>query len=427
MAQELLLQETYFSQIVDSEIGTASGQKVGKLMDLAVRWDNGYPIITCVKFAKGSDQHFDISLIDHWDKERLILKTTNKDKIVTRTITDQEIYVGKWLLDKQIIDLNGAKLFRVNDIKLTSIRHNDHNQLALGVIDIGIRGLFRRLGIECLASNRPNRFIDWQSITPLENNLAHLQLREAFDKLTTIQPATIAEMIDDLDKNRQLDLLRAITSDKVAAILTEIDSGTQLALIDEFALRRAAKILKTMPATAAADILQELAAGKFKEIIQLMEQDSANLVRNLMKYPAESAGAIMTTDYLACTPNLTVEAVLNGIRLQAATVKKINYIYIINHQRRLQGVISLRKLIVANPDFHLNEIMQTNLHSITDHDNPSQALAIIMKHGISAVPVVDDQHQLAGIITMADLLAEFIPDRSKRKIVTPIVLVSQKK
>lgn len=427
MAQELLLQETYFSQLVGREICTNSEQKIGKLIDLVVRWDDVYPIITCVKFAKGNNQHFDISLIDHWDKQRLILKTYNQEKIPPRTLTDQEIYVGKWLLDKQIIDLNGAKLVRVNDIKLAWIRRDDHNELVLGAIDIGIRGLFRRLGIEFIVSNRPNRFIDWQSITPLENRLANLQLRGAFDKLATIHPADIAEIIDDLGKKRQLDLLRTMASDRVADILTEIDLETQLAIIDEFEIERAARILKAMPAAAAADILRELAVEKAKVIFQFMEQSSANVVRNLMEYPAESAGAMMTTEYLAYAPNFTIEAVINGIRQQATKVKQINYIYIVDHYGRPQGVLSLRELIMANPAIHLSEIMQTNIRSVTDQDPPRQALAIVMKYGIVAVPVIDAQQKLAGIITVADLLAEFMPDRSKLKTFSHYILTAHQK
>ena len=426
MAQEILLQETFFSQIVGIEIDNFNEQKIGKLIDLAVRWDGASPIVTCVKFAKGSNQHFDSSIIDHWDKNRLVLKIKSWEELTTRSLTAQEIYVGKGLLDKQIIDLQGVKLVRVNDIKLAWLKHDDQQQLVLSAIDIGIRGLFRRLGIEWLVSKRPNRFVDWQAITPLENPLANLQLRESIDKLAAIHPADLAEMMAELDKTRQLNLLRKMANDRVAAILTEIALTTQVALIDEFEIRRAAKILNEMPAAVASDILRALSDDKSSNILQFMKQSSADVVRKLMAYSAVTTGAMMTTEYLVGTPNLTVAEAINKIRQQAAKIKKINYIYVIDNNGQLQGVLSLRKIIMANPAVHLSEVMQTNIRSVTDQENPRQALDIAIKYGIVAIPVIDDKQKLAGIITVTDLLAEFIPNHSKVKTFSHFLLASQK-
>ncbi|MDU2065417.1 MAG: CBS domain-containing protein [Sporomusaceae bacterium] len=425
MAQVTLLRDAFFSQIIGTTIYDVNKKQIGKVLDLVVSWNGAAPIVTCVKFTKGLQKHLEVSQIDKWDDQGFVLNVT-AEEMITRPILDQEIFVGKWLLDKQIIDLSGAKLVRVNDIQLSWVRHDDHKEFVLISIDIGLRGLFRRLGLEFLLKNRPNHFVSWQHITPLENRLANLHLRESFEELATIHPADIAEIIEDLDHHEQLDFVRKLGSEQAADVLTEVDLATQVDIIESLDVHRASDILEEMPADEAADILGELPAEKSDEILKLMEPEDAEDVRDLMEYPDEAAGSLMTTEFPAFSPELTASEAICQLREIGREAETITYLYMVDKSQHLLGVLSLRELIIAAPNDKLGDVMHVKVRSVMDLDNPRKALDIVMKYGVVSVPVINKEQQLVGIITVDDLLYTFIPDRSNLRTFSNFMLASRK-
>ena len=142
-----------------------------------ILWDGISPRVTGIKYVKGVQDHIDINQIEQWDEHGLKLKTSLREGNLNH-LCENEIYVGKWLLDKQIIDLKGSKLVRVNDIKLSWVSHGENNEIILIAVDIGLLGLFRRIGTEFLVKNRENYFVGWQYITPLETKTSSLRLSQ---------------------------------------------------------------------------------------------------------------------------------------------------------------------------------------------------------------------------------------------------------
>lgn len=425
MAQVTLLKDAFFSQLVGTKIFDVHGEPVGKILDLIVRWNGATPVVTGIKFAKGTQRHLEVSQINSWDEQGFRLNRS-RTELLTRPITDQEIFVGKWLLDKQIIDLSGSKLVRVNDIQLSWILHEDHKELVFLAIDIGIRGFFRRLGLEFLLKNHPNHLVAWQSITPLENRLENLHLRENYQELSTIHPADMADIIEDLDHHEQLDFLRKLDREKAADVLTETDLETQVDIIGGLDVHHASDILEEMPADEAADILGELSREKSTEILNLMEPDEASEVLGLMEYPEETAGAMMTTEFPAFSPEITAGEAIAQLRQLAREAETITYLYIIAPDNSLVGVLSLRELIIAEPIAKLSDVMHANVRFVKAFDDPRKALDIVLKYGIVVVPVTNDEQQILGIITVDDLLYEFMPDRSNLRTFSNFMLASRK-
>ena len=200
----------FFSQITDNPIYDKQGKIMGDLQDMALQWIDSTPIVTCIKYGKGLGHHLNISLLAHWDsRHKISLKNSSTD-ITDRLLNGNEFYVGNCLLDKQIIDGKGSKLGRVNDILLSLQGDHSNYKIIPIAVDIGIRGFFRRMGLEFLFKNTPNKFLNWQDIRPLDSNLSNLHL------------------------TRQLPYLRKLFTTDIDSILRKLNHDEQNILLDQF-------------------------------------------------------------------------------------------------------------------------------------------------------------------------------------------------
>jgi len=410
VVQVQVLGEFFFSQVQGKPILDNGGRLVGRLRDMAMRWDNICPRVTGIKYAKNVQSHIDINEIEQWNEHGIKLKGKLEEERF-KLLQDDEIYVNKWLMDKQIIDLKGSKLVRVNDIRLSWVRHGESAEIILVAFDIGVRGLFRRLGAEYLVKKLKNNFINWQHVKPLENRTASLRLRQEQDQLRQLHPADIADIIEDLDYQERSDFIDDLGKEIAAEALAEVNLETRVEIIEHLDSVLASDILKEMPPDEAADILVELSAKKSSELLDLMEPDEAEDVRELLSYAENTAGALMTTEYIAFSPYMTAEETINRLRELAPSAETIYYLYVVNEKEVLQGVLSLRDLIIAHPQTALNGIMRTKVITVNHSDDHRKVLEVVSKYNLLAVPVVDEQGAILGIVTVDDVLETLVPDR----------------
>ncbi|MQL50996.1 CBS domain-containing protein [Desulfofundulus thermobenzoicus] len=411
MEQVRVLGEFFYSQVQGKPIYDEKGRKVGQLRDMAVRWDGICPRVTGIKYARGVQKHIGIGQIDRWDEQGLRLRGELSENDLS-TLKEDEIYAGKWLLDKQIIDLKGSKVVRVNDIKLSWVRHGETYDVILLAVDIGLRGLFRRLGVEFLVKKMEQHLVGWQYIKPLENLTANLRLRQEQDQISQLHPADIADIIEELDHRERAGFINHLDNETAAEALAEADLNTQVEIIERMDSERASDILEEMPPDEAADILGELPEEKSRELLNLMEPEEAEDVRELMGYPEDTAGALMTTEYIGFPAGMTAEGAINRLRELAPSAETIYYLYVVNEQGVLQGVISLRDLIISPPQAALGEFMRTRVVSVNHHDDHRKVLDAVTKYNLLAVPVVNDRGVMLGIITVDDVLETLVPNRS---------------
>ncbi|KGP76365.1 magnesium transporter MgtE [Desulfosporosinus sp. Tol-M] len=407
-----VLGEFYFSQLSNKPIWDALGRRIGRLYDLAIRWDSVSPQVTGIRYAKGILALIPISWVASWDSTGLRLSTAF-DPLLTCPLHDDETFIGKWLLDKQIIDLEGSKLVRVNDISLSWVSHDDHQFMVLVAVDIGARGLFRRLGVEFLLSRIENKFVGCQYIKPLESRTSSLQLTREKEQLRQLHPADIADIIEEMDYKQRANFLDTLDSQQAIEALTEMELDTQIEMITQMDEDRASDILEEMPADQAADILGELSSAKSEELLRLMESDDAEDVRELMQYEEDTAGSLMTTEYIGLPFWLTTEQAIDELRRLAPEAETIYYLYVVDEHETLEGVLSLRELIIASPETPLKDMMHTKIVKVSPYDDHEKVTDIIHKYGLLAVPVVNAQDQVLGIITVDDVLELLMPERPR--------------
>lgn len=404
--------EFYFSQLLGKPILDAAGRRIGKVKDMVVKWDGVAPQVTGIKYGSFVQGLVPIQFVSEVNDKRVQLAGEFAPD-VTIPLQEDEIYVRKWLLDKQIIDFKGSKLVRVNDITLTWIGHEQQCSLVLVAVDIGIRGLFRRLGLEFLVKNRENNFIGWQFIKPLENRTSSLQLSRDKKQLSQLHPADIADIVEQLDYNSRASFIKDLDSRQAIDALAEMDLDTQIEIISQMDQKQASDLLEDMPPDEAADILGELPDEKSRELLNLMESDEAEEVQELMNYPDDTAGSLMTTEYIGLSANITAEEAINKIRELAPAAETIYYIYVLDDQEKLLGALSLRELILASPLANLDQIMHEKVIYVLDDDSHRKVADIIHKYGLLAVPVVDGKNTMLGIITVDDVLETLIPERGR--------------
>lgn len=403
--------EIFISVILGKNIFDEAGQKVGKIRDLAVLWDGVFPRVAGIKYAKGSPKIICVSEFNELTRKGLFLKH-KIEQTKTEELQENELLVKKWLLDKQIVDIKGSKLVRVNDILLAWLKRNDTFEVILSAVDVGVRGLIRRIaGYDPITKRLPASLVGWQYLEPIRTRTANLRLSELTDKFSRLHPADIAEIIEELDYYERPDFIRTLDHQTAAEALGEVDLDTQVNIFKRLDRESASRILVEMAPDEAADLLGELTPEKSDELLSLMEPEEAEDVRELMEYPEDTAGALMTTEFIALSLNMTAQEAINRIRETAQAAEMIYYLYVLDEHEKLLGILSLRELIMAQPGALLPEIMQERVITVLAGDVHRDVLDTIVKYDLIAVPVVDEKGCMLGIITVDDVMSIIVPDR----------------
>ena len=407
-----LIGEYYFSQVLDKPIYDESGARIARIRDMAVRWNGSYPEVVGIKYARKTSSLIPVQWVNECDSQGISLKPGyTADKNIT--LNDNDIFISKWLLDKQIVDLKGSKLVRVNDVRLFWLEQDDARRLVVIAVDIGIRGLMRRLGMEFLVKNRKENLLGWQYMKPLEHWNAHLQVTREKPQLKELHPADIADLLEDMSYKHRSGFIQSLDDQQAIEALSELDLETQVEVIQHMDEERASDILEDMPPDEAADILGELPVEKSEDLLKLMEVEDAAEVRELMQYEEGTAGSLMTTEYITFSSSITAEQAINQLREQAPSAETIYYLYVIDEEEHLLGVLSLRELIITDPRTVLKDIMHTKVVSVADQDDDQHVAEVINKYGLLAVPVINEAGVMLGIITVDDILDIVMPERSK--------------
>lgn len=395
--------EYYISEIMGKKIYDNYGHLVGRVKDLVAIWNGGYPRVVGIKFAH-STEIIPINRVAEWGSHGVFLHGRPRLEQV-RPIAAQEIFVNRWLLDKQIIDIGGAKVVRVNDIKLRWQTQDSKLAVYLVAVDIGVRGIVRRLGFKHLCNKFQEHLLDWQNFNPLEDRNASLQLVISREGLDDLHPADLADILEDLSQNDQSQFLRYLDPETAADTLAEVETETRSQLLEGMENDEAVTLVQAMAPDEAADVLGELSPAKRLEILGLMNPEEAQEVKELMDYSEGTAGSLMTTEMIMLAPNLTVQQAIEELRQIAQTVESVYYVFIADREEHLLGVMSLRELIIASPDALLDDVMRKNVFTLKPDDDFEEVLEVTVKYNLLAVPVVDeDTQELLGMVTVDDVL-----------------------
>ncbi len=234
-------------------------------------------------------------------------------------------------------------------------------------------------------------------------------------KLPTLHPADLAQIISEVSQRERTAIFGSLDVDTAAEALHELEPRVQVDIIDDMSKERASDILERMPPDEAADVLGDMPEAKAQELINLMEKEEAEDVQELLEHEEDTAGGLMTTEYLAFPPDLTVEEAVKELRLEAPNVETIYYLYMLDDEERLVGVLSLKNLILATPQTRLGDIMMTPVKTLPLDAREKDVAEFISKYNLLAAPVVDENTVMRGIVTVDDVVDFLLPPASRKK------------
>ncbi len=409
----------YLSQAIGRPVLDPAGEPIGKVADLIVAVGGQYPPVTGLVVRTGRRRIFlPWTSVATMESTGAQLRQTTIDIHKFEQRPD-EILLNLDLMDKQIVDIDGRKVVRVNDLRLDHIE----GQLHLVAVDVGAAGLIRRLGIEgafaIIARNlrlpMPERYIDWEDVDPVETSIASLKLRVPHAGLAELHPADLATIIDQLAPKDRAGVLASLDDEAAADAMEEMEPETQVEVLEDLAPERAADILEEMSPDDAADLIADLSDATRTEILALMEHAEAEEVRELLAFPEGSAGGMMTTEFVAVTADLTAARTIERLRELEPDAETIYYVYVVDGEGRLVGVLSLRDLIVAQPETPISEVMFNEPVAVGVLADPEEVAELVAHYNLLAVPVLDDAGKLAGIVTVDDAMDSILPAGWKRR------------
>ncbi len=408
----------FLSQIIGRPVRDPAGEPLGTIADLIVAIGEQYPPVTGLVVKTERRKIFlpwrSVEALDA-SGARLRVATIDIGKFRQRP---DEILLRGDLLDKQIVDIEGRKVIRVNDVSLDEIE----GAVRVVAVDVGAAGLLRRLGSPWVTIARtmkvpvPARYIDWEDVDPLESTIAGVRLRVPHAKLAQLHPSDLADILEDLAPRDRAGVLAALDDEAVADAMEEMEPDTQVDVLEDLDPERAADILEEMSPDDAADLVADLDQDTRDEILSRMEADEVEEVQELLGYPEDSAGGIMTTEYVALEAGLTAARAIDRLRELEPDAETIYYVYITDDDGRLVGVLSLRDLIVARPDTPIGKVMIHEPVAVGVLADQDEVAEVVAHYNLLAVPVVDDEERLVGIVTVDDALDTVIPTAWKKRL-----------
>jgi magnesium transporter len=411
----------FVSELLGRTVADVDGVTIGTVADLiaATAEEISHPRIAAIAVKRSSDS----ILISVADVVVLLAPAIPLSKRLAQLVpyvpAESDVYLARDVLDKQIIDTDGMRVVRVNDLELSRV----NGAVYVANVDVGGMGLLRRMGLQGLAARvaerlkrpLPSAFISWDDVELLGGEQG-MRLRVPGSKIGELHPADLAEILSDMNRSEGSRFLESLDIEQLADTLEEVEPDFQATLVETMDDERVADVLEEMNPDEAADLLAELPDERSEDILNLMEADEAADVRKLLAYSEDSAGGIMTTAYVALQPDLTGEEALRELRENADEAETIFYIYVTDAHNKLVGVISLKDLVLNSPQAHVADFMQRRVISVAPTDSQEDVAQAVSKYNLLAVPVLDDQEHMLGIVTADDALDKIIPTAWKKRL-----------
>jgi len=408
----LALSELESLQVVDG-----AGAEVGELVDVVAEFSAEAPLVSAFFIARGDEQ-----LCASWDQVaevdvdggRMLLNCTS-DALGGASLRGGEIALVDAVLDKQVVNMRDRSFVRVQDVIL-DVRDD---QLVVVGVDASHGALARRFGLGFLARRLPRRsgdFVPWGDVNAISLRLSRLNFVEAFAELAELHPADIADVVGQVGTRERAAVLGALNAYLAADTLQEMDEDLRVAALAEMPVARAAKVLEKLDADVAADLLADLPEDLAEELLNLQSDKRERDLRGLASHAEDTAGGLMTLEFVTLTAGTLAGDALAWLRRERPDEHAMSYVYVLDPGGRLAGVLSLRELVLADPAQEVDAIMEDDLVTVAVDTDEEEVGRLMIKYNLLAVPVVDDERRLLGIVTLDDALDVILPDDWKRRL-----------
>lgn len=411
--------EMFVSELIGNPVVDRAQENIGRVKDILISQGEKFPKVTGLLIATGGRKKeihiLSMGMIDLIGTKFISTRGTEEAVAFVPPGNGESLLLMRDVVDQQVVDLEGARVIRVNDLKLAKVNQD----LRLIAADVGFRGMFRRLGLEKFISKLlkyfgkeiPEQLIGWDHV----QSLAEGKIAISSKSMTNLHPADVAQIISQLNADDKTAILSLLSEEMAAEALHELEPMLAAVLIANLDTPKALRILEKMPINGVADVLGDLPPEKSSALLAAMRPRKGAQVRELLKHKDETAGGLMRTDFITLRNDLTAEQVIETLRRVEPSAEAIYYLYVTDATENLVGILPLRKLIVAPPTKPIVEFMISDPITVSPGMNQREVATIISKYNLLAVPVVDENQKILGIITVDDVLDFILPPLAKRK------------
>ena len=411
----------FISHLINRPVVDSDGEPLGRVQEIYAVQPEGekHPVITALSVReKDKISTYAISEVTTLFSPVIPLSRP-KVKLTEHQLTGNELSLIDDILDKQILDTNGIRVVRVNDLEISRVA----NEYLVSNVDIGTLGIIRRIGIPRplenaithLSKKSPQNSISWDYVEPLIKD-EFMRLKVPVDKLKELHPADIAELISDMSHTESGQLLESLDIEHLADALEEVEPEFQATLVQNMTDEKIADVLEEMSPDEAADLLAELPQERSEDLLEMMEDEEREEVKLLLSYPDDTAGGLMTTDIVTVPPTLSAAQAITYIRKQESEVDSVVYVYVVDKQNHMLGTFSLSELIFAEPSEKVTDFMHKKFVTVDVLQKQDDVAQVISKYNLLAVPVLDDAQRLVGMVTADDALDKIIPTAWKKRL-----------
>jgi len=411
--------DVYLSEVLKKDVIDQYGKKIGALWDMAIVPGAKSPsVVKLIIKSRQQLYEFPVGFLNLFNRY-VITVNAMEGALKPYELNEEDILIRRHILDKQILDVNGAKIVRVNDLKLGE----GDGAICIMGIDVGLNGILRRVdGGKTVQNtfallNKPikEHIIDWGFLQTIDPDLRHLTLNVARKQLRELHPSDLAQILTDIPPDQVTEILSSVDDELAGEALHEVSAEVREKILKEMDKEDISDILEEMPPDEAADLLGDMSEETSQELLSLMETEDAEEVKDLLSYEDDTAGGLMTTELLDFSPDTTVDEALANIRLLVPDVEFIYYIYVVDDDDHLLGIVSLRKILASPLDMKLSDLMTQNMKYVHLDAEMKEIAQLISKYDFIAVPVLDEEKRIRGVITVDDVIDLFIPNPTRRK------------
>lgn len=403
----------YLSSMLGRPVFDSAGEKLGVVSDLAISTGEVFPRITSLAFKGPGRTPFMISwrkYVADFTEDEVILNTQSYN-IRFSYLQPTEVLLARDLLDQQIVDTQGMKIVRVNDLKLSP----SGTQLRLLGAEVGIRGILRQLhplleravvGAARIANKKVDeKIIAWNYMDLLDRDLSKVKLSVTHKRLDELHPADVADILEQLDPKQRAEVFKHLDEARSAEVIAELEDDVQAETLDDLDDRQVSSMLGQMDPDDAADIIRDLPYEKAETLLRLMGVEDAAEIRALLGYREDTAGGMMTTQFVAMKETDTVQETVEVLRGLDEDFPTVHFVYVLEEDtEKLVGVLSMRTLVLAHRESQLRDVMYTDMLTVSPEDDEEEVAADIAKYDMVALPVVDESGRMLGLVTVDDAL-----------------------
>lgn len=403
------------TELLGAHAYDSAGNLVGRVKELFIVPAERPNLISRVLLSRGKyrplvARHDQIATVEPGQ----IKLTTDESALELYHPNEAWLAVGKDLLDQQIIDTNGRKVVRVNDVDLADQRNNGNTELRVTQVGVGLPAAVRRLlqgivppmAIRRIQEKLPPRNIGWEFVNLVEPDpLRRVKLRLSSERLAELHPADIADIVEELSPAERQSIIGSLDEETAADAIAELDTRLQTQVVEKLDAEKAADIIEEMSPDEAADLIQNLEPEKSKEVLEEMDHRDAHEVEELLRFGEDTAGGMMTTEVVIVGEDATRGEVVDYIRFHEVPIDQVDNVILINRDAALAGTVSVARLLLAPTDQKMAELAAEPLLSVVPDTHEKEVFELFDKYNLRSLTVVNESNVPIGAITVDDVVS----------------------